>query len=184
MSCVPLINCQKSGYPTGWEFLHMQIFCKNGMHYFLRKPYRTSYASFCNSSVTQNISWTLVTISGVVSVRGLPKSGSTSRLSLSCLNSATIPFIVACEVTFFLSVATITAWIALVRTFLCKYLLPCFQQNPCVLFTVTCYHFNICWPNNTGCWLHNCNKASQAIQIPRTRLLRVGKRLTGEFDDI
>ena len=39
-------------------------------------------------------------------------------------------------------------------------------QIPCVLFTVTCYHFDICWPNKTGCCLPNCNKASLAIQPP------------------
>ena len=74
----------------------------------------------------RTISWTLVTIWGVVTVRGPPEWGQTSRLSLPCLNSATILFLVAYEVTFFLSVATITAWIALGATpFLCKYLLPC-----------------------------------------------------------
>ena len=75
------------------------------------------------------ISWTLVTLSGVVTIRGPPEWGTTSRLSLPCLNSATIlSFMVSYKVTFFLSIATITAWIALgASPFLCKYLLPCVQ---------------------------------------------------------
>ena len=42
------VFCQMSGYPTGLEFSHIQIFRKNGMMSFLTTPNNTGYLSLCN----------------------------------------------------------------------------------------------------------------------------------------
>ena len=92
LSCVTLINCQKPGYPTCWEFSHIQLFCKNEMHYFLRNPYSTSFASLCNSSVTHNHIMDFNDYFWSCQGKRPFRMGSTSRLSLPCLNSATLLF--------------------------------------------------------------------------------------------
>ena len=69
------------------------------------------YLSVTRLSVI-TISWTLLTISGVATATGLPGRGSSSRLCLPHLNSATHLFTVAYEGTSFPSVATISLWIS------------------------------------------------------------------------
>ena len=83
-TCMLLINCQKSGLPSCWKFSYIQIFRKNGMKSVLSNPNNTTRLS----PIT--ISGTLVTISRVAKVRDRPYwTGSSSRLSLPRLNSAT-----------------------------------------------------------------------------------------------
>ena len=159
LSCVLLINCQKSGYPTGWEFSHIQIFCKNS-------SWEIPTALAMHHSVTRlwpiTISRTLVTISGVDTVRGPSEWGSTSRLPLPCLNSVSHLFLwsdILPQCCYNNSMNSLRCWSRFIQILitLCSAILS-ILQNSCVLFTITCYHFDICWPNNMGCWLHNCKK--------------------------
>ena len=137
------------------------------------------------------VSWTLVTISGVVTVRGPPEWGSTSRLFLPCLNSVAILLYgsiwsdILSQCCYNNSMNSLRCWSLFMQILITmRSAILSILQTSCVLFIVTCYNFDIRWPNNTGCWLHNCNKASQAKQTPRTSLLGVGKHWTGESDDI
>ena len=108
------------------------------------------------------ISWTLLTISGIATVTGLPGQGSSSRLCLPRLNSATHLFTVAYEGASFPSVATISLWISLgVKPFLCKYWITALSltlsvsQKTLFLFALECYLVDINWPNETSPWVHN-----------------------------
>ena len=108
------------------------------------------------------VSWTLLTISGFATVTGLPGQGSSSRLCLPRLNSATHLFTVAYEGASFPSVATISLWISLgVKPFLCKYWITALSpilsilQKTLVLFTLESYLVDINWTIETSPWVHD-----------------------------
>ena len=66
-----------------------EVWVPNGLRVLSYPDFPYSFVSLCSSSATTTISWTLVTVSGLATVTGLPELGSSSRLSLPRLNAAT-----------------------------------------------------------------------------------------------
>ena len=78
LSCMLLINCQKSGYPSDWEFSHM---CRSSvrMEWTLSWEIPTAITMFLTATRLSpiTISWTLITISGCHSDRPSRTGSST-----------------------------------------------------------------------------------------------------------
>ena len=100
------------------------------------------YVSLCNLSVTYNHTMDLSDYFGSYHNDRPSQSGSSSRLSLPCLNSATHLFTIAYErVSFQISMKTLFMQILNHRTF--SNFVHFAIATPPFFFLLTCYHFYI-----------------------------------------